>query len=234
MKTSEFQIMTLMIAFGAASNAMGGSTLVNFDVYPDGSPVQAGDQFIDQWAGVGVLFSNGSNGAAAPSGNQCSLSPPNHAAANGLIVATFVDPCGGELSVTDSVTIYQDWCWAPGEGIDVYAYDAQGAEIGHQFASGGGTFVSFNFRSPVIARVHIFHILQGIDDFSFNTPEPVVDACPADIAGINESVDVDDLLQVINNWGACGLGICEADITCNRVVDVDDLLAVINAWGACE
>ena len=47
-------------------------------------------------------------------------------------------------------------------------------------------------------------------------------------------MDVDDLLLVINNWGSCGLGICEADITYNGIVAVDDLLAVINAWGVCE
>jgi hypothetical protein len=46
----------------------------------------------------------------------------------------------------------------------------------------------------------------------------------------NGLVDVDDLLQVINNWGAAP-GCKPADITCNGMVDVDDLLAVINHWG---
>jgi hypothetical protein len=208
---------------------------VDFDVYPDGSSAQVGDQFTDQWAGVGVVFSDGAKGGGpGPSPGSCSISAPYHAAASGLIVATFVDPCGGEPSVTNSATVYQDWCWAPGEGIDVYAYDAQGAEIGHQFAAGGGSFVNFTFKSPVIARLHIFHIGQGIDNFSFSAPETVADLCPADIAGTSQAVDVDDLLLVINNWGSCGLGICEADITCNGVVDVDDLLAAINSWGACQ
>jgi hypothetical protein len=64
-------------------------------------------------------------------------------------------------------------------------------------------------------------------------PPPVV-VCIEDIApkGGNDVVDVDDLLLVINSWGACAG--CPADITGNDVVDVDDLLAVINAWGACE
>jgi hypothetical protein len=58
--------------------------------------------------------------------------------------------------------------------------------------------------------------------------------CPADIAPVsgNGTVDVDDLLAVINSWGDQGAN--PADLSGNGVVDVDDLLAVINAWGACE
>ena len=60
-----------------------------------------------------------------------------------------------------------------------------------------------------------------------------VSPCPADNAplGGNGTVDVDDLLNVINNWGG---NIGPADITQNGAIDVDDLLAVINAWGPCE
>ena len=39
------------------------------------------------------------------------------------------------------------------------------------------------------------------------------------------------LLLVIANWGAAGAN--PADITGDAMVNVDDLLAVINAWGAC-
>jgi hypothetical protein len=53
------------------------------------------------------------------------------------------------------------------------------------------------------------------------------------------NVDVDDLLAVINAWGAClPVSLCSADVSPapsgNNVVDVDDLIAVINAWGPCE
>jgi hypothetical protein len=66
--------------------------------------------------------------------------------------------------------------------------------------------------------------------------------CSADIAPQpdgNGIVDVDDLLAVINAWGACEPEeYCAADIAPsadgNGVVDVDDLLTVINAWGVCE
>lgn len=68
-------------------------------------------------------------------------------------------------------------------------------------------------------------------------PGPVA-TCAADISPSpqgNGAVDVDDLILVINNWGALG-GV--ADIAPppagNGIVDVDDLLAVINSWGPCE
>jgi hypothetical protein len=54
-------------------------------------------------------------------------------------------------------------------------------------------------------------------------------ACPADI-NTSGSVDVDDLLIVINNWGNAG---GPGDVNNSNAVDVDDLLAVINAWGPC-
>lgn len=57
---------------------------------------------------------------------------------------------------------------------------------------------------------------------------PVV-PCPADLNG-NGMVNVDDLLAVINAWGASG---GPADVNNDGVVNVDDLLAVINAWGSC-
>ena len=66
--------------------------------------------------------------------------------------------------------------------------------------------------------------------------------CPADIApgSGNGIVNVDDLLAVINSWGACANpNACPADVAPfgppqgDDVVNVDDLLAVINAWGPC-
>lgn len=56
--------------------------------------------------------------------------------------------------------------------------------------------------------------------------------CPADIFGADGQVNIDDLLLVINNWGAVGSN--PADATGNNVVDIDDLLVVINGWGPCK
>ena len=62
--------------------------------------------------------------------------------------------------------------------------------------------------------------------------------CAPDIApvGGNGTVNVDDLLGVVNSWGNCS-GTCLADIappSGNGVVNVDDLLEIINNWGPCD
>tara|TARA_Y100000588_G_C14005256_1_gene817485 strand:- start:449 stop:910 length:462 start_codon:yes stop_codon:yes gene_type:complete len=55
--------------------------------------------------------------------------------------------------------------------------------------------------------------------------------CYGDLNG-DSTVDVLDLLVVIQEWGDC-TG-CIADIDLNGVVDVIDLLEVIASWGACN
>jgi len=64
--------------------------------------------------------------------------------------------------------------------------------------------------------------------------------CPGDItpAGGNGVVNIDDLVAVLNAFGACAAPpvSCGADITPlggNGVVNIDDLVAVLNAFGAC-
>lgn len=59
--------------------------------------------------------------------------------------------------------------------------------------------------------------------------------CTADITG-DATVDLNDLLAVINTWGDCSPPCpptCAADIAADCTVDVDDLLAVITTWGPC-
>jgi predicted outer membrane repeat protein len=85
---------------------------------------------------------------------------------------------------------------------------------------------------PLDLDLHNRLVNSVVDAGAYEFPkEPT--GCPADIApdGGNGTVDVDDLLLVINNWGNAGP---EGDVTGNNIVDVDDLLAVINAWGACR
>jgi hypothetical protein len=58
-------------------------------------------------------------------------------------------------------------------------------------------------------------------------------ACPfADITQ-DGSVNIDDLLAVINSWGVCQPppAACAADLDGNGIVNIDDLLAVINNFG---
>lgn len=57
--------------------------------------------------------------------------------------------------------------------------------------------------------------------------------CPADFSG-SGTVNVDDLLIVLNTWGPCPVGgSCPGDITGNDAVGLDDLMHVLNNWGAC-
>ena len=59
--------------------------------------------------------------------------------------------------------------------------------------------------------------------------------CAPDING-NGTVNVSDLLAVINGWGTCANPCppyCGADINDDCIINVSDLLAVINGWGAC-
>ncbi len=64
--------------------------------------------------------------------------------------------------------------------------------------------------------------------------------CPADVAppGGNGTINVADLLAIINTWGVCppGPNDCPTDFMPfggNGVVNVNELLAVITAWGDC-
>ena len=54
--------------------------------------------------------------------------------------------------------------------------------------------------------------------------------CQADVDG-SGSVDVNDLLMVIGEWGCTGT--CAADITGDGTVNVQDLLELIASWGNC-
>ncbi|MBG79622.1 MAG: hypothetical protein CMJ39_02785 [Phycisphaerae bacterium] len=54
--------------------------------------------------------------------------------------------------------------------------------------------------------------------------------CPD--ANNDNTVDVDDLLMVINQWGDCGS--CSGDLDDSGAVDVADLLLLLDGWGDCE
>jgi choice-of-anchor B domain-containing protein len=54
--------------------------------------------------------------------------------------------------------------------------------------------------------------------------------CPADVAGNDGQVDVNDLLAIIAAWNSTDP---QFDIDNDGIVSVNDLLAVIGAWGDC-
>ena len=56
------------------------------------------------------------------------------------------------------------------------------------------------------------------------------DTCAGDIDG-NGSVDVDDMLAVLNTWGPCSG--CAADLDASGEVEVNDMLLLLAAWGDC-
>ncbi len=55
--------------------------------------------------------------------------------------------------------------------------------------------------------------------------------CPGD-TNATSTVDVDDILNVISQWGTCPT--CPGDVTEDGVVSVNDLLLVIASWGDCQ
>ena len=84
--------------------------------------------------------------------------------------------------------------------------------------------------------IDLIDILDGtLADANGNgIPDSCEPTCESDVNG-NGAVDVDDLLSVISQWGACpGMPApCSGDIDFDGSVDVSDLLGVINAWGNC-
>jgi hypothetical protein len=60
-----------------------------------------------------------------------------------------------------------------------------------------------------------------------------LDPCPGDLDN-STVVNIDDLLLVIQLWGATGIPAAPADVDNNGVVGIDDLLAIIGSWGECS
>jgi predicted outer membrane repeat protein len=75
-----------------------------------------------------------------------------------------------------------------------------------------------------------------IDNLQLDADPLPVSPCPADITGDN-TVNVNDLLAVINAWGPCQKPPCPADVAPppngDGTINVNDLLMVINNWGPC-
>ena len=165
-------IASMCMSFLAAQAA---AVTIDFDRYPDGLAVPAGPSIGNQWASLGVFFADRAGGAVTAVGSGCSLSAPNHVASvvSGTIVATFVDPASGSPGLTSSAGTAQDLCWASGEGIAMRAYDKDGVLLASIFNSGAGNFSSFSFSTPIIARIEMDPIGQGIDNFQFVFPVAV-------------------------------------------------------------
>ena len=72
-------------------------------------------------------------------------------------------------------------------------------------------------------------IEAGVDGVSLSRSYCDEAGCLEDVNG-DGTVDVTDLLEVVNMWGSDD---SNADVNDDGIVDVSDLLAIVSAWGDC-
>jgi hypothetical protein len=79
-----------------------------------------------------------------------------------------------------------------------------------------------------LIRIGGFADEQGSGMLTLTCEEDVVE-CDGDLNG-DAVVDVEDLLDLLGNWGSSGTG----DINEDGIVDVEDLLILLGNWGDCS
>jgi hypothetical protein len=145
----------------------------------------------------------------------------------------------GYNSAPGSVVNFDGTDWTPASDSSEVSWTMVPAvPVQNSNALRWGTMYNFRFdcnSAPANGSVTLglFKAAGGLpNSVSANTvvPGPVEPLCPTDVDG-NGTTDIDDLLTVINNWGA-GKG-NPGDVDGSGSVDIDDLLAVINGWGNC-
>ncbi|MCI0362659.1 MAG: DUF4347 domain-containing protein [Phycisphaerales bacterium] len=141
--------------------------------------------------------------------------------------------------------------------LTVYADNGSGGAVQSNFAwftnadfginnldGGGNAFMWRSFMFPIPGFEFFTSPAIAVDPAVNSDPKDLYntsfrlrgrpappDSCPADI---NDDflVNINDLLGVISDWGAC-TG-CAGDIDHNGLVNVIDLLSVIGSWGPCQ
>jgi WD40 repeat protein len=157
---------------------------------------------------------------------------------NGNLVVTNIN---GPTVLFDSVGEYlgplgtsaQTWGMTVGPNGNVFTVGGMIREFDGQT----GTLISSSPVQGMSGGGIAFRPASPADRNGNNVLDVCETPCIADISDPqNGVVDVDDLLEVINNWGDCSSppALCIADISKDGTVDVDDLLIVINRWGACN
>jgi hypothetical protein len=151
-----------------------------------------------------------------------------------------LSPLSGSISGGSTVPI--SWTAADDEGIRYVTIQAS--------YDGGMTYHDVKRRLPGNAGTHSWKIpaiknsIKNVrvrvvaEDLRFQVSSAtsneisIVPGGVTVIADINGDglVNVDDLIAVINGWGACQTPACPADLNGNGAVDIDDLLTVINNW----
>jgi hypothetical protein len=136
-----------------------------------------------------------------------------------------VDPLAGNLDYFNGTAPWLAWgpyTWADGltprsDGLTWQCSD---------FSANDGTHPSPSGREKVATMLLNFMLTSPAAKPWFAVP--VI----GDVNG-DSAVNINDLLLIINNWGACQLpppGHCPSDVTGNGATNIDDLLTVINHW----
>lgn len=197
-------LLTAFVLIAGLSQLTTAAEVIDFDTYPDGSPVPEGYTVHDQWRSLGVVFTMGDSSRAAYAvPHECSLSQPNHVGGDPVVVAWFVDPITGAPAVTDFVGTAQDLCDGPGEGILMQAYDINGDLVAEEFNVGSGHLVTFSFPEPIVAMLRMEEHQQGIDDFTFNTPVQV----SSGVRGVEGAAGSAASLRIAPNPGSGSTGV---------------------------
>jgi len=188
---------------------------------------------------VVLITQNGSCGLAYVSPNNPAYGFQECSA--GCLVEDWAHPFRHELghnlgSQHYTTDTYGYFSWSSGHRLTPNG----GEEIGT--AMGGNNIPHYSNPNVYYGGVPTGHPIgpdEEADNFSaFSVTVPMVadfrcssNACRADV-DISGSVDVIDLLEVIDSWGTCAS--CPADVVLNGIVDVSDLLMVVGNWGPCE
>ena len=258
-----------MIVAGTVECANAGVTTDNFFArsyaIANATMINCLDFAIEQTVGpaggtwpVRIRLYSDTNGGAPNTASLVQLGPdvfisiPN-ATTNTFFTATFpggvLVPAGTTLVVEEFVACRQTTCItnppgfpAVGDGGRTYFGSNGLGQSGPTYlkAAACGAADYANLGTLGFPNVHI--IQQLGTSAPANPCQSPLPPCNADVAPIggNGQVNVDDLLAVINTWGANGnpngprpQGDTAPLPNGNCLVNVDDLLAVINSWGPC-
>lgn len=122
-------------------------------------------------------------------------------------------------------------------GIDDYKVNWHTIDAGGGRSSNGAIVLQGTIGQPDAGiSSNDTYVLKG-GFWTGGRLEPKQPDCLGDTNG-DAIVNIDDLLEVINTWGACAdPGNCPGDLAPkpngDGLVNIDDLIAIVNGWGAC-
>jgi hypothetical protein len=98
------------------------------------------------------------------------------------------------------------------------------------FGSAGG--VGIDLATVGVTSISFVRVRNSMESQTTPEVDAIVDVVPRMPADVNftGSVNIDDLLLVINDFGISPAGGPATDVTRNGTINIDDVLAVINGW----